>query len=90
MPPAMNPCESPYRQRRRSVQVTGIVVVPRGATRMEMFTIRFCFAPRNSSPSSSNTGSSEAFSTSKLPTTPNTETSEIVRLPSARASWAST
>ena len=74
-----------YAQRPCSVQLTGMTTSDLAATRMVVLMIRFCFAPRNSSPSSSKMGRSPRLMTFKFGTEPPSLISEISAKPFSRA-----
>src|SRR5215831_12563530 len=78
-----------YAQRPRSTQDTGIGVTDRAGTRMEMFTIRFCFAPTSASPSTIRIDRSERFSNLSSGTEPDVDVSVTLATPLASASSSS-
>ena len=75
-----------YRHRPCSTQLTGIVVLLRAAIRTDVFSTRFCFAPRSSSPSMKRTRESLLFSTRRLGTDPASPNSSTTMFPAAIAS----
>src|SRR5262249_49887305 len=84
--PSEEKCLDLYRQRPCSTQLTGIVVLLRAATSTEVFSTRFCLAPRSSSPSRNRTRESPVLFTSKFGTEPPSLTSSTVPAPVRRPS----
>src|SRR5262245_25011467 len=64
-----------YDQRPCSTQLTGIEVSLSAATRIEVLSTRFCFAPINSSPMTKSTGSLPVLRTDNVGTLPPSLTS---------------
>src|SRR5207244_5989005 len=78
-----------YRQRPCSTQLTGIGVRALAAASREVFSTRFCLAPRNSSPSRKRTRASAWLVTTRVGTDPASLISSTVTEPAASASSAS-
>ena len=74
------------RQRPASTQDTGMVSSEFAATRIVRLTMRFCFAPRSSSPSTMRTGRGPRLMNFRSGTLPCSETSVISTRPDASAS----
>ena len=68
-------CSDLYLQRPCSTQLTGMTIRLPAPTRIEMFTMRFCLAPINWSPSTSRIRSADEFSNASSGTLPVPETS---------------
>src|SRR5262249_22326256 len=88
LPPCPKEGET-YRQRLCSTQLTGMGVRALAAASREVFSTRFCFAPRNSSPSRNRTRASAWLVTTRVGTDPASLASSTVTEPAASASSAS-
>ena len=77
------------RQRPCSTQLTGTLIFDLAGTRIDVFRMRFCLAPRSSSPSRKRTRQSPVFSTRSSGTEPPSLTSWTATVEAAMASSAS-